>query len=99
VIQPNAPTSADSPTAAIEPLAMTASQIAEQGIVPVSLRTWRRMDSAGKCPRGLTCGGRKVWRLSDLRLWAEWDFPDRRVFEARLRLETPKEMTSSRKPA
>ena len=74
-------------SAATEPLALTAQQIVERAIVPVSLRTWRRMDSSGKCPRGFVCGGRKVWRLSDLKLWVSRGFPDRRTFEVRLRTE------------
>ncbi len=49
------------------------------------LRTWRRMDSAGQIPRGFTVSGRKLWRTADLRLWAEWGFPDRQEFDARVR--------------
>ncbi len=48
----------------------------------VSLRTWRRWDSAGKCPRGFAIGGRKLWRLCDLELWASLGFPKRKQFEA-----------------
>ena len=54
------------------------------GVFPVfSLGTWRRMDSAGKVPRGFRVGGRKLWRLADLRRWADAGFPDRREFDAR----------------
>ena len=54
-------------------------------LVPFAIRTLRRMDSGGKLPRGFKVGGRKLWRVSDLRLWCEWGFPDRTEFEARLR--------------
>ncbi len=50
--------------------------------VSVSLRTWRRWDSAGKCPKGFSIGGRKLWRLCDLELWASQGFPEREAFEA-----------------
>lgn len=69
--------------ATIEPLAVDIKQLAK--IVPFAVRTLRRMDASGKLPRGFKVGGRKVWRLSDIRLWCEWGFPPRAVFEERLR--------------
>lgn len=66
-----------------ERLAVDVQQMAQ--MVPFSIRTLRRMDSAGKLPRGFKLGGRKLWRVSDLRLWAEWGFPGRQEFEARLK--------------
>ena len=54
-------------------------------LVPFSVRTLRRMDAAGKLPRGFKLGARKLWRVSDLRLWAEWGFPERKAFETRLK--------------
>ncbi len=54
-------------------------------LVPFSIRTLRRMDAAGKLPRGFKLGARKLWRVSDLRLWVEWGFPERRAFEERLK--------------
>ena len=69
----------------VEPLAVDANRIVKEVFPDFSLRTWRRWDSAGKCPRGFKCGGRKVWRLADLRQWAAWGFPDRVAFETRLR--------------
>ena len=71
--------------AATEPLAVVASRIVSEVFPDFSLRSWRRWDSAGKCPLGFKVGGRKVWRVSDLKQWAEWGFPDRADFEARLR--------------
>lgn len=56
-------------------------------LVPFSVRTLRRMDAAGTLPRGFKLGARKVWRLSDLRLWSDWGFPERQEFEERLKDE------------
>ena len=50
-------------------------------LVPFSVRTLRRMDSAGKIPKGHRVGGKKLWRVSDLVLWAKFGFPDREKFE------------------
>ncbi len=66
-------------------LAVSIKDIA--AIVPFSVRTLRRMDSSGKMPRGFKIGGRKVWRVDDLRLWTAWGFPSRTEFEARQRNE------------
>ena len=66
-----------------EQLAVDVRQMAQ--MVPFSVRTLRRMDSGGKIPRGFKLGARKLWRVSDLRLWAEWGFPERREFEERLK--------------
>ena len=30
-------------------------------------------------------GGRRLWRRQDLELWADWGFPDRQEFIARIR--------------
>ena len=73
----------DSTTQQPAQLAVDVRQMAK--MVPFAIRTLRRMDSAGKLPLGFKVGGRKLWRLSDLRLWCEWGFPDRTEFEARLR--------------
>ena len=53
-------------------------------LVPFSVRTLRRMDSAGTLPKGHKVGGKKLWRVSDLTLWAKLGFPDRAEFEARM---------------
>ncbi|MCZ6653037.1 MAG: hypothetical protein O7D91_08415 [Planctomycetota bacterium] len=73
----------DSTTLQPEQLAVDVRGIAR--LLPFAIRTLRRMDAAGKLPRGFKVGGRKLWRVSDLRLWTEWGFPDREGFEARLR--------------
>ena len=56
----------------------------------LSVRTVRRLDSSGKIPPGFKIGGRKLWRLRDLRLWSERGFPARREFQDYLRTEAKK---------
>jgi hypothetical protein len=52
-------------------------------IFPFSIRTWRRMDSSGKCPRGYRVGQKKIWNYSTLKMWAELGYPTRADFENR----------------
>ena len=68
------------------PLAVDAAEAAR--MFSVGLRTWRRWDSSGKCPRGFKIGGRVLWRRSDLETWAAMGFPDRAEFEARVKAES-----------
>lgn len=75
-------------TEPLEPLGVGARTIVKTIFPDYSLRSWRRLDSSGGCPRGFRVRGRKFWRMSDLRLWAVLGFPDRREFEARLRART-----------
>ncbi len=49
----------------------------------VGERTWWRWDDSGKTPRPFALGGRKLWRVSDLRLWATFGFPVRAEFTER----------------
>ena len=63
----------------VEPIAVDARGV--ELFLPFKVRSWRRMDSSGCCPAGYRVSGRKVWRLSDLRRWAELGFPDRATFE------------------
>ena len=51
----------------------------------IALRTWRTWDASGKCPRGFHIGGRKLWRMEDLKRWVAAGFPERREFEHGLR--------------
>jgi hypothetical protein len=67
------------------PLAVDAAGAAR--LFSVGLRTWRRWDSAGKCPGGHKVGGRRLWRLCDLQRWSAWGFPDRLGFQARQEAE------------
>ncbi len=68
------------------PLLLTAKQVVNQ-LIPISLRTWWRHDSSGKCPAGIKLGGGKFWRQSDIEQWVAWKCPDRQKFEARMELE------------
>lgn len=68
-----------------ETVAIDADRIVNEIFPDFALRTWRRWDAAGKCPRGFMVGGRKIWRTSDLKSWAEWGFPNRETFESRRR--------------
>lgn len=45
-------------------------------MVGLSLRTWWRLQSIGKAPKGVRVGGRKLWRVSDLQRWVDDGFPD-----------------------
>ena len=80
-IKQNPRWSLDTMCAEIEPLALTAEQIVSLRLLPVSVRSWRRADSAGQIPRGIRFGQKKMWRLSDLRTWIEMGCPDRAIFE------------------
>jgi len=68
-------------------LATDAAGIVASIFPAFSLRTWRRMDSSGRCPRGFKVGGRKLWRLADLQQWATLGFPDRQEFDERVRTD------------
>lgn len=63
----------------VVPVAVSARRAA--AMFDLSLRTWRRLDSAGDCPTGQRLGGRKLWLVSVLEAWANAGFPDRRTFE------------------
>ena len=80
-------TNADQPPAA-HPLALDARSITVSVFPDIALRTWRRLDASGACPRGFTVGRRKLWRLDDLERWADWGFCDRREFEVRMKGKT-----------
>lgn len=69
------------------PIAIDAERVVTVLFPDLSLRTWRRIDSSGKCPRAFSVGGRKLWRTSDLQSWAAWGFPNRAEFEATLKPE------------
>lgn len=64
-------------------IAVDAGRIVADVFPDLSLRLWRTWDAAGKIPRGFKIGGsaRKMWRLADLRRWADWEFPARPDFE------------------
>jgi predicted DNA-binding transcriptional regulator AlpA len=49
----------------------------------VSLRTVRTWDAAGKLPKGIKIGGRKLWRVSEIDAWLAAGCPERVEWEAR----------------
>ena len=61
-------------------LAVDAKRLAE--LLAVSLRTVRRLDSAGKLPRPVRIGGAVRWRLDEITAWLASDCPDRNRWEA-----------------
>lgn len=63
-----------------EPIALDAAGVSR--LFPFGIRTWRRMDAAGKCPRGHKVGQKRLWLVADLKRWAEFGFPTRDDFEA-----------------
>jgi len=67
---------------AVPPLALDAEDVIGPLLPSLSVRTWRRMDSAGRIPRGVRIGGRKLWRVADVKLWIELGGPDRAGYEA-----------------
>ena len=70
------------PTTTQQPEQLAVDARGMSKLVPFSVRTLRRMDSAGRIPKGHRVGGKKLWRVSDLTRWAELGFPDREEFEA-----------------
>ena len=75
-------------TKTLQPEAVTVAAKAAAPMFSLSIRSWRRHDSSGRIPRGFKIVGRKVWRVSDLERWAQWEFPSRAEFEKRLAVET-----------
>jgi len=57
-----------------EPLLCRTAQAA--AISGVSPRKWAEMESSGRIPPAYKLGGCKVYKLSHLRLWVEWDMPN-----------------------
>ena len=69
----------------ISPIAVDARGVVER-VFPgcFALRTWRTRDAQGAVPAGFRVGGRRLWRVRDLELWARWGFPARPEFQRRL---------------
>lgn len=65
----------------VEPQTIAVDKAGFAALLPLSVRAIERLDAAAKCPRGFTIGGRRVWRVADLRRWAELGFPCRQEFE------------------
>ena len=56
-------------------------------MLSASRRTVRRLDSAGKLPRGIRLGGLKRWRADELKDWIAAGCPPRKEWSWR---HTPK---------
>ncbi|KPJ65379.1 MAG: hypothetical protein AMJ43_10860 [Coxiella sp. DG_40] len=67
-------------TQTYQTLTATAKDAAK--ICRLSKRSWFRLNSCGKVPAPVKIGGSVRWRLSDIKLWLEWNCPDRKTFEA-----------------
>lgn len=63
------------------PIAVAAARISD--LFPYSVRTWPRLDPAGKTPRGHRVGQKKLWNIADLERWAGWGYVDRAEFDRR----------------
>lgn len=65
----------------LEPLLVEMRTIAQ--LLSISVATGWRWDSSGQLgPRGYKRGGKKLWRLSELREWVSAGMPHRREWEA-----------------
>jgi predicted DNA-binding transcriptional regulator AlpA len=50
-------------------------------LLGLSSRSVRRLDSSGRLPRPVRCGGSVRWRLDELRLWVAAGCPDRSTWD------------------
>ena len=55
---------------------------AAAGLCGVSRSTFLGWDSAGLCPRPVRLGGRVLWSVDSLKVWARMGCPGRQAFEA-----------------
>lgn len=51
-------------------------------LVSVSVTTWDRLSSAGKTPKPIMIGCRRVWSVAEIREWIAAGAPDRKTWEA-----------------
>ncbi len=61
-------------------IALDAKRLAE--VLGLSVRTIRRLDSAGKLPRPVHIGGAVRWRLEEINAWLAAGCPDRQQWES-----------------
>ena len=52
-------------------------------LTSTSTRTIHRWHDAGRIPQGMKISGCLRWRLSDVRIWIDWNCCSRTEFEAR----------------
>ncbi len=57
----------------IEPLMIDAKTASR--ICAVSERLWYTLISTGQAPPSVKLGGRRLWKLSSVRQWVEWNLP------------------------
>lgn len=62
-----------------KPLAIDARNAA--ALFGLSVRTWRRLDAAGGCPRPLRLGGAVRWSPDELAAWRDAGCPARAEWE------------------
>lgn len=58
----------------LEPLMIDAKTACR--ICSVSERLWYTLISTGQAPPSVKLGGRRLWKLSTVRQWVEWDLPN-----------------------
>ena len=68
------------------PVVLSAKGVA--GLLGVSLRHVRRMDSAGRLPKPIRLGHLIRWPVDGIEKWIAMGCPDRRTFEAKRRIKT-----------
>ncbi len=82
------PSTQPKPTAAPDALAVDAEALAK--LLCLSVRSIRRLDSAGKLPKPLRIGSAVRWKLhgpDGIRAWLAAGCPDRRTWNARRTVE------------
>lgn len=63
----------------VEPLLLGRVELA--AALGVSTATLDRLDSAGKVPRAIKLGGRKLWRRAEVEAWLAANAPERAEWE------------------
>jgi predicted DNA-binding transcriptional regulator AlpA len=75
------------------PLLVGRRELAKQ--LSISLPTLDRLDSSGNLPQAVRLGGRKLWRLEEIREWVSVNCPPRIEWEA---IWASMKQTKRRKP-
>lgn len=50
-------------------------------MLAASVRSIWRYKSEGRLPKAVRVGSSVKWRMSDIRLWIQWDLPSQKEFE------------------
>jgi len=67
-------------TPTTEPLAVRPAEAAR--LIRVSPRKFSELRASGALPPSLKIGGCVLYKMNDLKLWLEWECPNRDAFEA-----------------